>query len=212
MASGDARGERRGSSPSEDGWLRRCYHWTLAWADHSQAHWALVAIAFAEASFFPIPPDILLVALALGRPAKALYFAMLSTAGSVAGAVFGYGIGMFFFSAVASPLLDFYGALAQFNHVQQLFFEYGVGLVLIAGFSPIPFKLITIAAGTFGLSFVPFLLAALVSRGGRFYLEGALLRWGGAAMRGWVERYFEWITVSVAVLVVLGFGAVWLAH
>lgn len=171
-----------------------------------------MAIAFVEASFFPIPPDILLVALALGAPRQSLHFALLATVGSVTGAALGYGIGMFLFDTVAQPLLAFYHAQAQFDQVQHYFVEYGIGLVLVAGFTPIPFKLITIAAGAFGLPFLPFMLAALLSRGGRFLLEGALFRWGGARIRALVEHYFEWITVAVGALVVAGFGAVWLAN
>ncbi len=190
--------------------LRRCYHWTLSWADHPQAQWALFFIAVIEASVFPVPPDLLLIALALGRPDLALRFAALATSGSVLGAMLGYLIGLLLFNNVAQPLLEFYGAMAQFEHVQQLFVEWGLALVLIAGFSPIPFKVITIAAGAFGMFFPGFLLAALLSRGARFYLEGMLLKWGGATLRLWVEQYFEWITLLVTVLVVGGFVALWL--
>jgi len=169
-------------------------------------------IAVIEASVFPIPPDVLLIALALGRPESGLRWAGIATAGSVLGAVLGYGIGMFLFASLAEPLLNFYHAMDQFNHVQGWFSEYGVAIVLLAGFSPIPFKVITIAAGAFGLPFVPFVAAALLSRGARFYLEGGLLRWGGARLRDFVERYFEWLTVAVAVLVVAGFAVMWIWH
>lgn len=199
------------NKPGES-WLRRCYHWTLTWADHPQARWALFLIAVIEASVFPIPPDVLLIALALGRPEAGLRFAGVATAGSVLGAVLGYGIGMFLFAGIAEPLLNFYHAMDQFNHVQSWFSEYGVAIVLLAGFSPIPFKVITIAAGTFGLPFVPFVAAALVSRGARFYMEGGLLRWGGDRLRDFVERHFEWLTVAVAVLVVAGFAMMWIWH
>jgi len=189
--------------------LRRLYHWTLSWADHPNAGRALFAIAVIEASVFPIPPDILLIALALGRPEASFRFAALSTAGSVVGAAIGYAIGMFLFTAVALPVMEFYNAMDTFHQVQQWFVEYGVVMILIAGFSPVPFKVFTIAAGAFGLSFPAFLAAALVSRGTRFYLEAALLRWGGARLRGWVEQYFEWLTVAVAVAVIGGFVLLW---
>ncbi|MDX8406279.1 MAG: YqaA family protein [Mariprofundus sp.] len=191
-------------------WLRRSYDWTLAWSTHPQAAWALFVIAMIEASIFPIPPDILLLAMALGRPQMALRFAAIATAGSTLGAVLGYVIGMFLFASLAQPLLEFYHALDRFYQVQELFTEYGVAIVLIAGFSPIPFKVVTIAAGAFGLSFPAFIVAALVSRGARFYLEGALLRWGGDSLRQLVERHFEWLTVAVAVAVVGGFALLWL--
>ncbi|HXH71566.1 MAG TPA: YqaA family protein [Mariprofundaceae bacterium] len=190
--------------------MRRSYDWTLSWADHPQAQWALFAIAVIEASVFPIPPDVLLIALALGRPNLGLRLATFATSGSVIGAIIGYAIGMLFFTSIAEPLLNFYGAMGQFTHVQQLFTQWGLLLVLIAGFSPIPFKVITIAAGTFGLSFPGFILASAASRGARFFLEGMLLRWGGDRLRRFVERHFEWMTVLVALLVVAGFVMLWL--
>jgi len=193
-----------------ESWLRRTYHWTLSWAEHPFAGRALFAIALIEASFFPIPPDILLIALALGRPASALSFAALATAGSTVGAMLGYAIGMFLFATIAEPVIAFYHATDTFNHVQEWFVEYGVGIILVAGFSPIPFKVFTIAAGAFGLPFLPFIAASIASRGARFYLEASLLRWGGDRLRAFVEQYFEWITVIVAVTVVGGFALLWL--
>jgi len=190
-------------------WLRRCYHWTLSWAKHPQAQVALFFIAIIEASVFPIPPDILLIALALGRPELGMRLALLATAGSVIGACIGYIIGMLLFVSVAQPLLDFYGAMEQFNHVQTLFREYGLWVVLIAGFSPIPFKVVTIAAGAFGLSFPGFIVATCVSRGARFFLEGGLLQWGGERLRMLVERHFEILTIVVAILVIAGFVFLW---
>ncbi len=193
------------------GWLRRCYHWTLSWADHPQAQVALFFIAVIEASIFPIPPDILLVTLALGRPELGIRLALLATAGSTIGACIGYSVGMLLFVSVAQPLLGFYGAIDQFNHVQALFSEYGLWVVLIAGFSPVPFKVVTIAAGAFGLPFSSFIAATVVSRGARFFIEGGLLQWGGERLRALVEKYFELLTIAVAMLVIAGFMmlAVW---
>jgi len=159
---------------------------------------------------FPIPPDILLLAMSIAQPQRALVFAGIATAGSTVGAMLGYAIGMFLFAAVAQPLLEFYHAMDRFAEVQDLFEKYGILVVLIAGFSPIPFKVVTIAAGAFGLFFPEFILAAIISRGARFYLEGILLRWGGDALRDLVEKYFEWLTIGVAVLVVGGFALLWL--
>ncbi|PCI43202.1 MAG: cytochrome B [Proteobacteria bacterium] len=195
---------------TKESWLRRAYHWTLAWAEHPQAQWALFFIALIEASVFPIPPDILLLALALGRPELALRFAAVCTAGSTVGAIIGYLIGMLLFASIAEPVLQFYGVMEQFHAVEGLFLEWGLLLVLVAGFSPIPFKVITIAAGAFGLPFIGFVLTALLSRGARFFLEGALLRWGGDDLRAWVEKHFEWATLAVGLLVVLGFLGLWL--
>jgi len=191
-------------------WLRRCYHWTLSWADHPQAQAALFFIAVIEASIFPIPPDILLIALALGRPKLGLRLGALATAGSAVGACIGFAIGMLLFASVARPLLDFYGAMGQFTHIQTLFRSYDLWVVLIAGFSPIPFKVVTIAAGAFGLSFPGFLAAVCISRGARFFLEGGLLQWGGARLRALVDKHFEILTVAVVMLVITGFVILWL--
>ncbi len=191
-------------------WLRRCYHWTLSWADHPQAQVALFFIAIIEASIFPIPPDILLIALALGRPELGIRLALLATAGSAVGACIGYIIGMLLFVSVAKPVLEFYGAMEQFYHVQALFNEYGLWVVLIAGFSPVPFKVITIAAGAFGLPFSGFMAATFISRGARFFIEGGLLQWGGERLRVLVERHFEVLTVAVVMLVIAGFVFLWL--
>jgi len=201
-----------GSGILRPGWLKRCYHWTLSWADHPQAQIALFLIAVIEASVFPIPPDILLIALALGKPELGMRLAFLATAGSVLGACIGYIIGMMLFVSIAQPLLEFYGAMEQFNHVQNLFREYGLWVVLIAGFSPIPFKVVTIAAGAFGLSFPGFIAATCISRGARFFLEGGLLQWGGERLRVLVERHFEILTIAVVILVVAGFVSLWLWH
>ncbi|MDX8383869.1 MAG: YqaA family protein [Ghiorsea sp.] len=190
--------------------LRRAYAWTLSWAEHPSARVALFLIALIESSFFPIPPDILLIALALGRPEWGLKFAAIATAGSTVGAALGYAIGMLLFVSVAQPIIEFYGLMEQFNATEAYFIEYGVAIVLLAGFTPIPFKVVTIAAGAFGLDFVLFMLASLFSRGVRFSMEGALLRWGGDKVRDLVEKHFELLTASVALLVIAGFAGVWL--
>jgi len=190
--------------------LRRLYRWTLSWADHPSAKYALFCIALIESSFFPIPPDILLIALALGKPQWALRFAAICTAGSTVGAVLGYAIGMFLFATMGQTIVDFYGLASQYSQAEAWFALYGVAIVLVAGFSPIPFKVITIAAGAFGLDFILFILAALVSRGARFFIEAALLRWGGDKLRNFVEKHFELMTVLVTLLVVAGFVVVWM--
>lgn len=193
-----------------DNWLRRSYQWTLSLSNHPHAGTALFLVALIESSVFPIPPDVLLMALALGRPAHCFRYAAFATAGSTVGAALGYLIGMALFVSVAMPVIEFYGVMSQFETARSWFEQYGVAAVLIAGFSPIPFKVFTIAAGAFGLQFMPFMLAALVSRGARFYLESALLHWGGPRLRELVEKHFEWITIAVTILVVAGFGLLWL--
>jgi len=190
-------------------WLRRLYHWTLSWVDHPSAKYALFFIALIESSIFPIPPDILLIALALGKPQSAFRFAAITTAGSTLGAAVGYGIGFLLLASVGQPIIEFYGLTSQYIKAEDWFAVYGVAIVLIAGFSPIPFKVITIAAGAFGLAFIPFILAALASRGARFFLEAAILRWGGDRLRNFVEKHFELMTILITLLVVAGFVVIW---
>ena len=192
-------------------WLRRLYHWTLSWVDHPSAKYALFLIALIESSVFPIPPDILLIALALGKPEWALRFAAITTAGSTVGAAIGYAIGLWLFVLIGQPIIDFYGLSAQFATAEQWFIEYGVAIVLLAGFSPIPFKVITISAGAFGLDFILFMLASIASRGARFFLEAAILRWGGQRLRDYVEKHFERMTMLISLIVIAGFVMVWWA-
>jgi len=169
----------------------------------------LFFIAVIEASIFPIPPDLLLMALSLGRSDLSFRFAAICTMGSVLGALLGYLIGMFLLATVAMPVMEFYHLADQFEHVKSLFDEWGLLLVLVAGFSPIPFKLITITAGALSMSLPLFLLAALLSRGARFYLVASLFYWGGESVRRFVEKYFEWLTVGITLGVLLGFGVLW---
>ncbi|MDQ7003754.1 MAG: YqaA family protein [Ghiorsea sp.] len=193
------------STVKKESWLRRLYHWTLSWSDHPSARYALFFIALIESSIFPIPPDILLIALALGKPQWGMRLAAITTAGSTVGAAVGYAIGFFLFASIGQPIIDFYGLGTQYLKAEDWFIAYGVAIVLIAGFSPVPFKVITIAAGAFGLDFMLFMLASVVSRGARFFLVGALMQWGGARVRNFVEKHFEWITIGATLLVIAGF-------
>lgn len=190
--------------------LRRLYDWTLAWAEHPRAGLALFAIAVIEASVFPIPPDVLLLLMSISRPDHAFRYAAITTAGSSIGAVIGYAIGMFLFVAIAQPVLEFYHAVDTFNQVQEKFNQWGVWFVVIAGFSPIPFKIVTIAAGAFNLAFLPFIIAAILARAARFYLEAAIMHWGGEPLRNFVEKHFQLLTAVVAFAVIGGFALLWL--
>lgn len=185
--------------------LRRLYEWVLGWADRPAGPIALGGIAVAEASFFPVPPDVLLIPLALGRPRRGWWFAGLCTAGSVAGAALGYGIGAGLYQAVGEPILEFYGYTEQYASVGQLYDRNLVLALGTAGFTPIPFKVFTIAAGGFGVSFPAFLAISAVSRGARFFLVAGLIRAFGPQIKGFIDRYFNWISLGVAALVVLGF-------
>jgi membrane protein YqaA with SNARE-associated domain len=185
--------------------LRRLYHWVLSWAAHPYGTYALFLIAFAESSFFPIPPDVLLIALALGRPAAAYRFALVCSIGSVLGGIFGYVIGWQLMETVGLPILEFYQALDKFEEVKQAFLHYGGWAVAIAGFTPIPYKVFTIASGATQLSFVTFVLASLVSRAARFYLVGGLIHYFGPTIQSFIDKYFNFLTIVFTLLLLLGF-------
>lgn len=194
----DASGERRG-------FLRRMYDWVLGWADRPGGAWALFGIAFAESSFFPIPPDALLIPLVLGRPTRGLWFAMVCTAGSVLGAVAGYMIGSFLFTSIGQAILDFYGATDHYVSLGQMFND-NLWLTLgTAGFTPIPFKVFTIAAGAFAVAFLPFVVVSTVSRGARFFIVAGLLTVFGERIREFIEKYFNLLSILFVILLIGGF-------
>jgi|TARA_R100000501_G_scaffold17911_1_gene34609 membrane protein YqaA with SNARE-associated domain len=188
--------------------LRRLYHWTLAKAAHPLAERWLALISFMESSFFPIPPDILLAPMALSRPHRAIRFALIATLSSVAGAALGWVIGASFFQTVGVWLLDVYGVRDQFATISAEFNKRGVMIVLLAGFTPIPFKVITIASGATGLSIYTMLAASLVARGARFFLLAGLLKYFGEPMKALLDRHFGLITMALGILFVGGFLAV----
>ena len=188
--------------------IRRLYDWTIGWADRPGGTRALFALAFAESSFFPIPPDVLLMALCIGRPRRALWFATVCTVASVLGGILGYAIGYALFEQLGRPLLEAYGIMDKFDWVGQ---QYRDNLVLAlgtAGFTPVPYKLFTIAGGAFQVAFVPFVLVSLVSRGARFFLVAGLIRVFGPSIKTFIDRYFNLLTVAFVVLLVLGFVVV----
>jgi membrane protein YqaA with SNARE-associated domain len=185
--------------------LKRAYARLIALAGHPQATWFLAAIAFAEASFFPIPPDALLVAMGLARPRRVWLYALVCTIGSVAGGALGYYIGYAVFDRLALPLIHFYHMERAFQTFQEKFARYGVYLILVKGLTPIPYKLVTIAAGAARFDFWAFMGASLVTRGGRFFLVAAILRIFGEAARHFIERWLTLVTSLVAVGIVGGF-------
>ena len=186
-------------------WIRVLYDWVLGWADSPYAGAALFLLSFAEASFFPIPPDVLLMALAIGQPSRALWFSFVCSVASTAGAVAGYLIGHSFFALLGQPIVRFYAAESQYLRIQELFEQWNAVAVAIAGFTPIPFKVVTIAAGAFGVDFTTFLLAALGSRSLRFFLIGFLIFRFGPAVKEKIDRYFNELTVLFVLLLVGGF-------
>ena len=189
-------------------WIRALYDWVLGWADHRYGAAALFVLAVIESSFFLVPPDVLLVALCVGRPRRSLYFAGLCTAGSVLGGVLGYLIGYQLFELLGRPILDFYGAHEAFARVGGLYKENLVASLGVAGFTPIPYKVFTIAAGAFQVPIIPFIVISTVSRGARFFLVAGMIRIWGARIRDFIDRYFNLLTVALVILLVLGFVVV----
>ena len=193
---------------SSTGAVRRLYDWVLGWADRPGGTWALFGISVAEASFFPIPPDVLLIPLALGKPRNAFRFALICTAGSVLGAVVGYLIGSLLFTSIGQPILDLYGAVDQYDELGRMYNENLVVTLGTAGFTPIPFKVFTIAAGAFGVAFAPFVVVSAFSRAGRFFLVAGLIRLFGESIREFIDRWFNVLSILLVVLIVAGFVAI----
>jgi membrane protein YqaA with SNARE-associated domain len=187
-------------------WLRQLYDWTLHWAETPQATSALFVIAVAESSVFPIPPDVLLIAIVAARPELWLVAAGVCTAGSVIGALVGYGIGALFMAAIGQPIVEFYGAQAHWDEVVRLYRgEWGVWFLAAAAFTPIPYKVATIAAGATAMPLLPFALVSVLGRAGRFFLVSAILRVFGAPVRRTLEKHFDLAALTFLILLVGGF-------
>ena len=186
-------------------WARRLYEWVLGWADSPYSTWALFAIAFAESSFFPIPPDILLIALAVALPLRAFRYALICSVGSVLGGAFGYFLGYQFFDSLGGTIVRFYAAEDQYLRIQEMYQRYDAFAVAVAGLTPIPYKVATITAGFFDVNFPRFLLASAVSRSLRFFLIGGLIRVFGPQIRSFIEKYFEILALIFLILLVAGF-------
>ncbi|MEZ5962354.1 MAG: DedA family protein [Planctomycetota bacterium] len=194
--------------PAKRSLARRLYDWVIHWAFTPYALPALVLISFAESSFFPIPPDVLLIPLCLGNPKRAFQFAMWCSLASVAGGIAGYGIGMFAWEHGVSDLCFNHipGFTPQvFAKVQGLYQEWNFWVVFAAGFSPIPYKVFTIAGGVFGINFATFVLASAISRSARFFLVAWLLQKYGAPVREFIEKRFGMATLLFCVLLIGGF-------
>lgn len=187
------------------GKLRRVYDWVEHFAETPYGLWVLFLLAFAESSFFPVPPDVLLIALAVSIPAKALRYALVCSVGSVLGGMFGYLIGYQFMEFIGFGILNFYGLTDKYESMAELYNRYNAWVIGIAGFTPIPYKVFTISAGAFKINFSVFLLASVVSRSARFFLVAGLIYMFGEQIRTFIERYFNILAVIFVLLLVAGF-------
>ena len=188
--------------------LKRLYEWTLEKAGHRHAERWLAAISFMESSFFPIPPDIMLIPMCLAKPERAFRYAFICTIASVLGALLGYAIGYFLFEALGQPILSLYGLSDEFVSFAAQFNDQGWIIVLLAGFTPLPFKVITIAAGATAMPLYVLIFAAIIARSARFFLVAALLWKFGEPMKRIIDRHFGLLTVVVSIIGIGGFVAV----
>lgn len=197
--------------------LRKLYDWVLHWAETPYGPIALFILAFAESSFFPIPPDALLIALVLGATTKAFKFALNCTIASVLGALLGYTIGHFLWwtpsNEFTSIAMFFFNNIPGFTEklffdVQKMYDQYNFWIVFTAGFTPIPYKVITISAGAFNIDILMFVIASVISRGARFFLVAFLIWKFGPQIRNFIDKYFNWLAIAFTVLLIGGFVAI----
>ena len=184
--------------------LRDLYNWTLEQSSKKYASWFLAFISFIESSFFPIPPDIILIPMIIAKRTKAFILASICTIFSVIGGLFGYFIGFALFNSVGLILVNFYGMNDYIESLKEYYNNYGVWFVLIAGFTPLPFKIITIASGLFQLNLIVFIVCSLIARGSRFYLIAVLLYIFGETIKKFIEKYFNILTILFFILLIGG--------
>jgi membrane protein YqaA with SNARE-associated domain len=182
----------------------KLYDMTLGWARHRHAPRYLAVLSFTESSVFPIPPDVMLMPMVLARPERAMPLATLTTLSSVLGGLFGYLIGLLAIE-LALPAVEAAGYLGAYEVAQTWFVDYGFWVVVVAGFSPVPYKMFTLAAGALVLPIIPFLLASLVGRGSRFFLVAWLIGWGGPRFEPLLRRYIDWIGWGTVVLLLVAY-------
>jgi membrane protein YqaA with SNARE-associated domain len=194
--------------------VRRLYDWMLGWAHRPGGPYALGVIAFAESSFFPIPPDPLLLGLSLGRPKKALHFAAICTVGSIVGGAFGYLLGWGLWALISDFFFLYVPGVTPeaFGTVQAWYDRWGFWAVFLAGFTPLPYKVFTLSSGVFAISFPVFLVASAISRGMRFFIVGALVYHYGPPIQRFIDRHFNRLAWAFGALLVLGFIALRYLH
>ena len=182
--------------------LRKLYDWTLQKSSHPKASWILSFFAFVESSFFPIPPDIILIPMIIAQRTKAWFYAFICTISSVLGGLAGYCIGLFFYNTLGILIVEYYGLTDQFSVFEKYYIQYGIWIVLGAGFTPFPFKFITIASGVFGLNVFLFTVVAIIARGLRFYLLAFLLKLFGQVIEQLIDKYFNILATLFFILLI----------
>jgi len=185
--------------------LRKLYDWTVSLAEHPRALWALAIVAFVESSFFPLPPDLLIIPMVLAAPTRWFRIATVATIASVLGGIFGYYIGYALFDTVGQPILSFYGKDAAFETFKENYNNWGAWAVLIAGVTPFPFKVITITSGVTQLNLGVFVVSSIIARALRFFIVAALLRKFGAPVRDFIERRLGLVFTLFCIALVGGF-------
>tara|TARA_Y100000310_G_scaffold334036_1_gene412833 strand:+ start:28 stop:651 length:624 start_codon:yes stop_codon:yes gene_type:complete len=187
------------------GSLRKLYDWVLTWAENKYSGFALFILAIAESSFFPIPPDVLQLALSVSKPKKSFWYALIASIGSVLGGILGYFIGYFLFDTIGSSIIHILGYEAQFNRVGELYNSYAFLAILASAFTPIPYKVFTIAAGFWKVGLLPLIVASAIGRSARFFLVGFLIYMFGPKMKDFIDKYFNWLSIGFFILLVGGF-------
>jgi membrane protein YqaA with SNARE-associated domain len=188
--------------------LRRVYDWAMRTAAHKHAEWALAGVSFVESSVFPIPPDVILMPMVLANRSKAWRYAAIATISSVIGGFLGYAIGYFLFEAVGRPILDFYHVMDKYDSLKHSFDEWGAWIIIAKGWTPIPYKFLTITSGALQFDLLAFTIASVVSRGMRFFLVAGLLWAFGPPIRAFVEKRLTLVTTLFVVILIGGFVAI----
>lgn len=184
--------------------FKKLYAWTIALAESRHAPWALALVSFAESSFFPIPPDVMLIPMAVAQPKRAWFFAGVCTVASVLGGILGYYIGATLYETVGLWLIHLYGGAEKIEALREAYQKWGAALILIKGVTPIPFKFVTIASGVFGYNFPLFVLLCVITRGARFFIVAGLLNKFGEPIKAWLEQNFGLFLALLAVALVGG--------
>ena len=185
--------------------FEKLYSWTISLAESRHANWALAGIAFAESSFFPLPPDLILLPMALAQPKKAWFYAAICTVASVLGGAVGYAIGALLFDTMGQWIINLYGYAAKIDSLKAFYAHWGWAFILVKGLTPIPFKLVTIVSGVLAYNFALFMALSLVTRGARFFILAAAMNRFGDFFRHWMEKHFGTFVIGLLVIVVFGF-------